>query len=167
MLFESEATDLVPGDTNGLRDIFMRNVLNGTTSLVSVGTNGSSANGSSRDAVMTPDGRYVAFVSAASNLVENDTNGIPDIFVRDLQTGTTVIASTGATRLGTSARSSEAPEITPDGRFVAFYSTATNLVPGATNGEVYVRDLITGTTIWASTNAQPLMNAAQIPGGIL
>jgi Tol biopolymer transport system component len=75
MLFESDANDLVPGDSNGIGDIFIRDVLNGSTSLVSVGTNGSNANGSSRDAVMTPDGRYVAFVSAASNLVENDTNG--------------------------------------------------------------------------------------------
>jgi Tol biopolymer transport system component len=103
---------------------------------------------------MTPDGRYVAFVSSATNLVAHDTNGIPDVFVRDLQTGVTVLASPGA-RLVSASSSSESPDLTPDGRYVAFYSTATNLAAGATNAqEIYVRDLTGGTTIWASTGAR-------------
>jgi hypothetical protein len=109
---------------------------------------------------MTPDGRYVAFVSTATNLVAGDTNGIPDVFVRDLQAGTTTLVSVGAKPINSSTPltgTSESPEITPDGRYVAFYSSATNLVAGVgTSGEVYVRDLQAGNTIWASTNAHAL-----------
>lgn len=160
-LFQSAASDLIAGDTNGAKDIFLRDVLNGATTLVSVGTNGSPGNGESREATMTPDGRYVAFVSAASNLVAGDSNGIADIFVRDMQAGTTVLASPGAKAVAasqqtpyTSTSSSECPILSCDGRYVAFYSTATNLVGyGPTLGEVYVRDLVQGVTIWASTNA--------------
>jgi hypothetical protein len=159
-LFDSTAPDLVPGDTNGAKDIFLRDVIHGTTMLVSISTNGFSGNGESREATMTPDGRYVAFVSAANNLVAGDSNGIPDIFVRDMQAGTTILASPGATAVPqtqatpfTLGSSSEWPILSVDGRYVAFYSTATNLVSGHTLGEVYVRDLIGGVTIWASSNA--------------
>jgi Tol biopolymer transport system component len=159
-LFESAAGDLVANDANNAGDVFVRDVVNGTTTLVSVSTNGAGGNGVSRSSVMTPDGQYVAFVSAASNLVGGDTNGIPDVFVRDLQAGTTTLASVGATSTNSSSPllgSSESPEITPDGRFVIFYSIATNLVPGLTSaGEVYVWDVIGGTTAWASASARLL-----------
>ena len=159
-LFESAASDLVVNDTNGVNDVFMRDVVNGTMTLVSVSTNGTSGNGVSRGSVLTPDGRYVAFVSTASNLVTGDTNGIPDVFVRDLQLGTTTLASVGATSTNASSPllgSSESPEITPDGRYVVFFSTATNLVPGLTvAGDVYVRDVLGGTTAWASATAREL-----------
>ena len=160
-VFESSATDLVSGDTNNATDVFVRDVINGTNILVSVNTNGGFGNGSSGSAVLTPDGRYVAFVSSASNLVPGDSNGIQDIFVRDLQSGTTTIASPGARSVGVTAGSaSAAPVITPDGRFVAFYSSATNLVPGKTNiGDIYVRNLIAGTTTWASSGARAQLNA--------
>lgn len=151
-LFESTASDLLANDTNGVNDIFLRDTVSNVTWLVSIGTNGAVGNGVSRGSVLTPDGRYAAFASAASNLVTNDANGIADVFVRDMQAGSTVAASVGARSPGAS---SEAPEITPDGRYVAFYSSATNLVPGITNmGEIYVRDLQGGKTAWASTNAQ-------------
>ncbi len=159
-LFESSASDLVAGDTNNASDIFVRDVVNGLTTLVSVNTNGMSGNGTSRGSVMTGDGRYVAFVSTASNLVPGDNNGIADVFVRDLQAGTTTLASVGASTnsnppITGTVPSSESPEITPDGRYVAFYSTGTNLVPGvATTGDIYVRDMIAGSTTWASTNAR-------------
>lgn len=157
-LFQSAATDLLPGDTNIANDlggdIFLRAVTNGTTALVSVSTNGGFGNGVSRAPVMTPDGRYVAFVSAASNLVPDDTNGIPDIFVRDMQLGTTTLASPGATSSGTGSGSAD-PVITPDGRYVAFYSTATNLTPGvATTGDIYVYDMTAGMMYWASGGAR-------------
>ena len=74
----------------------MRDLVAGTTIPVSVSTNGDLGDGASRSAVMTPDGRYVAFVSAANNLVPGDTNGIADVFLRDLQLGTTVLVSVGA-----------------------------------------------------------------------
>src|ERR1039457_6343347 len=96
-LFESSASDLVANDTNNASDIFVRDLINGTTTLVSVSTNGGNASGASRGSVMTPDGRYVAFVCMASNLVAGDTNNIPDVFGRDLQAGTTTLASVGAT----------------------------------------------------------------------
>jgi Tol biopolymer transport system component len=156
VLFESSASDLVPGDTNNATDVFVRDVVNGTNMLVSVSTNGRVGNGASRSAVLTPDGLYVAFVSEANNLVLNDTNGIPDVFVRDLQAPSTTLVSVGAKSTYGSPPfgaflyylgSSEAPDITPDGRYVAFYSGATNLVPGVTTvGDIYVRDLVSGTT---------------------
>jgi Tol biopolymer transport system component len=155
-LFESAASDLVASDTNGVNDIFLRDMVNGVTRLVSVATNGTSGDGDSRDSMLTPDGRFVAFVSAASNLTPGDTNGIADAFVGDMQAGVTTLVSVGAVSTG-SGSSSESPEITPDGRCVAFSSTAINLVPGVTNsGEIYVRDLQAGTTTWASTNARAI-----------
>jgi hypothetical protein len=156
VLFESSASDLVNNDTNNATDIFVRDQVSGTTVLVSVATNGLPGNGASRNAVMTPDNRYVAFSSAASDLIDGDTNGIRDIFVRDLQTGTTVLASVGAQSTGSSDLS-DSPAITADGRYVAFYSSATNLVPGISNvGEVYVRDLTAQTTTWASIDGRSL-----------
>ena len=88
-VFQSDASDLLPGDTNGVSDIFVRDLQTGSNILVSVAADGSWGNGVSTDPVMTPDGRYVAFVSAATNLVAGDTNGIADVFVRDLVNGTT------------------------------------------------------------------------------
>ncbi|HZT21345.1 MAG TPA: hypothetical protein VFB55_00390, partial [Verrucomicrobiae bacterium] len=184
VLFESTAQDLVTNVvnlfwcdcgqriTNNVQNIFWRDLARGVTRLVNVPTNSStwssylSCAGGAWDAVMTPDGRYVAFVSPSSNLTPNDTNGIPDVFVRDMQSNTTVLVSVGAQTItprnassfcSSLAGSSEAPEITPDGRFVVFSSTATNLVPGVTRtNEIYVRDLQTDTTFWASTNARAI-----------
>jgi Tol biopolymer transport system component len=163
VLFESTASNLVPGDDNFATDVFVRDVVKGTTTLVSANVDGFPGDDSSDNSAMTPDGRYVVFVSAADDLVDNDTNQIPDIFVRDLQTGTTVLASAGA--LSTNSISpiggSDAPDITPDGRYVVFYSTATNLVPGVPpGGDVYVRDLISQTTTWASIGARAAISNA-------
>ena len=171
-LFESSATDLIPGDTNNTTDVFVRDLVNGTTILVSAGTNGGVGNGVCRGSVMTPDGRYVAFVSAANNLVPGDTNGIPDIFLRDLLAQTTTLVSAGgkARPLNSSLppSTSESPAITPDGRFVAFLSSATNLAPGATNAsDVYVRDLLNNTTIWASESARAAAQSAQLGTSVI
>lgn len=154
-LFESRASNLVANDTNNATDVFLRDMLNEVTLLVSANTNGGAGNGDSRTAVMTPDGRFIAFVSAASNLAAGDTNGIPDIFVRDVQSGATVLASPGAIAAANFTSSSESPEISEDGRYVAFYSTATNLVPEvSTTGDLYVRDLLGGITLHASADAR-------------
>lgn len=155
-LFESAASDLVAGDTNKVNDIFVRDLLAGTNRLVSISTNGGPANGPSRDAVMTPDGRYVAFVSSANNLVPNDSNGLADIFVADLVLNTMTLASVDALSYTTN-NGSEMPDISADGRYVAFYSTATNLVPGVNTTNIYVRDLVGATTLWASANARTLL----------
>src|ERR1039458_3043405 len=157
VVFQSDASDLVPGDTNGVTDVFLRDTYTGTTRLISVAADGGFANGASTDPVMTPDGTCVAFISAATNLVAGDTNGIPDVFVRDLITQTTWLVSVKATGNGSPPAASMAtPVITPEGRYVAFFSDARGLaagVPSMTTGEVYVRDLLAGKTIWASTNA--------------
>ena len=161
-MFESYASDLVAADTNNAADVFVRDLVAGTNLLVSVNNNGMTGSGASHNSVMTPDGRYVAFVSAVSNLVTGDVNGIEDVFIRDLQMGTTALVSVGATSTGSTGvpSASEMPDISADGRYVAFYSTATNLVPGvSTAGEVYVRDLVAGTTLLASTNARSLFQS--------
>lgn len=165
-VFESSASDLVRGDTNSATDVFVRDLAEGTTILVSASTNGGVGDGESRSAVMTPDGRCVAFVSAATNLVAGDTNGIPDVFVRDLQAGVTVLASVGATAIS-GRRASESPDITPDGRYVAFFSNATNLGADVSNAQdIYVRDLVAGATTWASSGvaaaAAGVLNASSL-----
>ncbi len=164
-LFESSASDLVAADTNNISDIFVRDLVNGITLLVSANTNSRPGGGISRGSVMTPDGRYVAFVSEASDLVPGDTNRIADVFVRDLQAAVTTLVSVGAQSTNPAAlspaSSSESPEITPDGRFVAFDSTATNLVSGVRNvGDIYVRDLAAGTTTWASSGMRAKLQSA-------
>jgi Tol biopolymer transport system component len=156
-LFESTADNLAAGATNNtIKNLFVRDLINNTTTLASIGLNGVQGNGNSRESTMTPNGRYVVFTSDATNLVANDTNGIPDVFVRDLLNNTTTLASTGAISAGTFpgiVNGSGTPQITSDGRYVAFCSSATNLVHGFTPaGGVYVRDLVAGTTIWASPN---------------
>jgi Tol biopolymer transport system component len=120
-----------------------------TTERVSLGPGGVQGNEQSSGPAISADGRFVAFQSAASNLVPGDTNGAQDIFVRDRQTGTTRRVSVGPGGVQTNAEaSSGVPAISADGRFVAFESDATNLVPGDTNGaiDVFVRDRQTGTT---------------------
>jgi archaellum component FlaF (FlaF/FlaG flagellin family) len=145
--FASSASNLVPGDTNGFADIFLRDRLAGTTRLVSVSATGGPADNFSVMPAISADGRYVAWESGASNLVSGDTNGVFDVFVRDMVTGHTIRAS-----LGTNGQqgngNSQRPALSADGRYVAFESVATNLVSGDTNAQndVFVRDLASGTT---------------------
>lgn len=155
-LFESNASNLVPGDTNNTADVFVRDLVNDLTELISVSAYGGIANGVSRDSVMTPDGRYVAFASLATNLVAGDDNGIQDVCVRDRQNQTTTLVTVNASR-----GQSNAPEITPDGRYVAFYSTSSNLVAGyQASGDIFVRDLTAGTTTWVSADARALLDSS-------
>jgi Tol biopolymer transport system component len=161
VLFESASDNLVSGDTNSASDVFVRDVVNGITILVSANTNGVCGNGASYSSAMTPDGRYVAFASAATDLVPGDANGIPDIFVRDLLSGTTRLASVGAKATNSLNQSlSDTPAITPDGHYVTFYSSATNLVPGQIyGGEIFQRDMVAGTTAWISVGARALFKS--------
>ena len=162
-LFVSAASDLASGDTNNASDVFVADAVSGQILLVSVSTNGGYGNGDSEDAVMTPDGRYVAFSSLANNLVADDTNDIADVFVRNLQSGVTMLASAGA--MQTVVRSpygrvsgSEAPVITSDGRYVVFLSTATNLISGVGSiDEIYVRDMVSHTTKAVSAIAHDVL----------
>lgn len=133
--FDSQATNLVPGapDANGVADVYLRDTGVGTTSRISVAAGGGEPNGPSTDPSVRFGGRFVAFASAASNLVPNDTNGVTDVFVRDRQGGTTTRVSVGAGGMQANGPS-RAPSLSPDGLTVAFESTATNLVVGDTNG---------------------------------
>jgi Tol biopolymer transport system component len=158
--FESDATDLVSGDTNGFRDIFLRDAVSGTTTLISINSAGvGGGNGVSSNPSISPDGRYILFESSAENLVPDDTNRIADLFLRDRLAGTTTLISAGAqgppgSPFGSFTRSGSA-SMSADGTRVVFVSTATNLVlgVGSSLGEVYVRDLTTGRTSWASSNS--------------
>lgn len=150
--FWSGASNLVPGDTNGADDVFVHDGITGTTERVSVASDGTEAKAGpggagSSHAVMSPNGRFVAFLSYARNLVSGDTNGFPDVFVHDREIGTTERVSVSNT--GTQASSSSLispahppPIMSADGRYVVFYSSAPNLVPGDTNGsyDVFIRD---------------------------
>ncbi len=157
--FVSLASNLVPGDTNGASDVFVRDRVAGTTTRVSVDSNGAQGNGDSGNlsqshrTSISADGRYVAFSSVATNLVPNDTNGL-DVFVRDRVAGTTTrvsVDSNGAQASGSSLD----PSISADGRYVAFQSNASNLVPGDTNRflDVFVRDRVAGTTTRVSVDS--------------
>ncbi|MBW6468552.1 MAG: cell wall-binding repeat-containing protein [Coriobacteriia bacterium] len=149
VVFESYASNLVAGGTNGRRHIFWHDRHTGATELISVSGNGEQANGNSFEPSVSADGRYVAFQSGASNLVANDSNATIDVFVRDRQAGTTVRASVASGTPGAQANAVSAnPAISANGRFVAFDSSATNLVSGDSNArnDVFVRDLQTNTT---------------------
>ena len=154
VVFASDASNLVSGDTNGVTDVFIRDRQSGTTERVSVDSAGIQGNGESHFPMVTPDGRFVAFYSSASNLVPGDTNGVVDVFVRDRRLGTTErvsVDSNGGQEDGDGGYLS----ISADGRFVAFDSFATNLVPGGTDGSrnVYVRDRQAGTTELADVDS--------------
>jgi len=152
--FESAASNLVPGDSNGLWDVFVRDRVAGATTRVSVASGGAQANDGSGGPTISADGRYVAFLSGASNLVAGDTNGVGDVFVRDRVAGATTRVSVASS--GTQASSgSDEPVISADGRYVAFVSMADNLVPGDTNRrrDVFVRDRVTGATTRVSVTS--------------
>ncbi len=142
--FSSPASNLVPGDGNLNSDVFVRDIAAGTTERITVDVQGADANGFSGQPAISADGRYVAFLSDATNLIEGDDNGVADVFVRDRVTGAT-------TRVGTDAgdpRLEEfAPSISGDGRTVGFVSFSP-LVPEDGNGfsDVYVYDTVTGAT---------------------
>jgi Tol biopolymer transport system component len=146
--FDSYARTLVPHDTNGGQDVFLRDLQSGKTTRIDVSSYGrQTARGSqSGPPAISADGRYVAFASNAPNLVSGDTNRVTDIFVRDRKRGRTVRVSVGPrARQARDARSrngSALPSISADGRFVAFVSSATNLVSNDTNRrpDVFVRD---------------------------
>lgn len=159
VLFESAAANLVEGDENEAGDVFVRDLAQGRTVLVSANTNGVPGNGLSTDSAITPDGRYVVFTSEADDLVPGDLNGIADVFVRDLMTGLTTLVSAGA-QSGDGSAWSAGGRISADGRYVAFGSNAQGLAAGvpASAGalDAYVRDRVTGQTQWASAEARAL-----------
>jgi Tol biopolymer transport system component len=150
LVFASDAVNLVEEDSNGARDIFLRDVRSGAVRRVSTDVFGVQANGASAAATISADGRYVAFSSLASNLVPGDTNGVRDLFVKDLATGIIVRASLRAD--GTQDTTANEffgidSALSADGRFIAF-AIGGALLPSDGNGfgqtDIYVRDLRSG-----------------------
>src|SRR5687768_10652485 len=160
--FVSLGDNLVPEDTNGFADTFVHDRLTNITERVSVSSREREGNehsgliGVAAYPAISEDGRFVAFVSQADNLVSKDNNGNADVFVRDRLLGTTE-------RVSVNSAGEEAdiggtgPAISADGRFVAFQSQAQNLVPGGNPflfvDQVYVHDRDTGATEIISVNA--------------
>jgi Tol biopolymer transport system component len=146
VVFESSATNLVPGDTNGRTDIFVRDRVTGGTTRASVAADGTQSDNVSFGSAMSADGRFVAFVSDASNLVPEPASG-RQVYVKDLVTRAVerVSVSSG----GDPAQGfTTPPAISGDGRVVTFAAAASNLVPGDTNGQldVFTHDRVTGVT---------------------
>ena len=127
--FMSTATNLVPGDTNGVADVFVRDRLAGTTRRVSVGPGGRQADQGGSDPSISADGLVVAFSSYSTNLVEGDTNETSDVFVRNLRTGVTRRVSVGPGGAQANNESAD-PAISAHGRYVVFSSFGSNLVAG-------------------------------------
>ena len=148
LVFRSDAANLVPGDTNRAEDVFLRDRRTHRTTRISVSNEGRQGNGPSQFSSITPDGRFVAFASDASNLVAGDTNGHTDIFLRDLKRGKTTRVSYGNGK-------AEQVAISATGRYVAFESAASNLVPLDTNNlpDIFLRDMRSGRTIRISVNS--------------
>jgi Tol biopolymer transport system component len=153
--FVSAANNLVAGDRNGRDDVFVRDLKRGSTRRVSLDVHGGNANAASSSPAIAGGGRYVAFVSKASDLVRGDTNRRADVFVRDLRTGRTTRISMSPHHRSARGTSTE-PAISPDGRLVAFSSTAANLVVRDSNRrrDVFVRDRKSGVTRLVSVNGR-------------
>jgi Tol biopolymer transport system component len=177
--FWSNATNFDPGATNGTANAYLRDRVHGKTILLSKGSNGAQPDGDSRRPVVSRDGRYVAFESAASNLVPpgvctggggflggllggggsqtctgGDSNKADDVFVYDVASGKVTMVSTASDGTPGNA-ASDRPSISADGQKIVFQSSATNLVPGVTSGvqQVYMKDLSTGQTTLVSSTA--------------
>jgi uncharacterized repeat protein (TIGR01451 family) len=153
VVFESDASNLVPDDTNDLTDVFIRDRLTNQTRRLSINNSGTQGDSFSYFPSISANGRFVAFHSYAGNLVPGDSNvtgfafGTGDVFVRDRVTNTTTRVSVSSS--GTQGNNhSDFASISADGRFVAFNSIASNLVPNDTNGhlDTFVRDRATNQT---------------------
>lgn len=168
--FHSFADNLASNDTNGYADIFVHNFITGETTLISVSSDLEQGNAGSFCPSISADGRFVAFVSLASNLVIGDTNSSYDVFVRDRQTGYTErvsVSSNGEQGNSDSGYHNLNPGYVPgycgepnkvsissDGRYVAFNSMANNLIQNDSNGygDVFVHDRVTHETILISSS---------------
>lgn len=148
-VFDSSAANLTSDDTNGVQDIFVRDIVTGKTTRISVSSTGVQANIMSQTPAISADGRYVVFETGATNLLPGDTNAHSEIYMHDMLTGENrrvSLASDGTQPNGWCFD----PVISPDGRYVAFFSWATNLVKGLSrnnySGSCYVHDMVTGST---------------------
>ena len=157
--FESAATNLVAGDTNGVSDIFLHDTVTGITTRASVDTAGVEGNGASIIASLSTTGQFVAFQSLATNLVAGDTNAVSDIFVRDTAAGapTTTRVSVTSAGIQTAGASGNA-SISGDGQNIAFQSSATDLVAGVTIGGIYLHNTFNNSTTFVSRDSAGVVN---------
>jgi Tol biopolymer transport system component len=145
IVYTSQASNLVPVDTNPYQDVFVWDRVTRQASVVSVRADGSSANSHSTDPSISADGRWIAYQSYATNLADGSTNGACDVFVTDRNTGITSLVSVGMGVVPANGGSYEA-SISADGQHIAYASAASNLVASDTNGrwDVFVADRVTG-----------------------
>ena len=148
VVFDSSADNLVPGDGNGVEDIFLHDRESGVTRRLSVASDGAEADAGSHGPVISADGSTIAFSSDATNLVPGDGNKTTDIFVHERLSGVTERVSVSSSGQEANNSSFRKGGLSADGRFVAFDSFAQNLVPNDTNSkpDVFVRDRKKGTT---------------------
>jgi hypothetical protein len=149
-LVSSDATNLVPDDTNNATDFFRHDTKTGATVRVDVANDGSQLPGGVITAAMSSDGRYVAFLTAAA-LDPADTNAVPDVYVRDLTAGTTTWASQVPPGVQTYGGASNLA-ISTGGRFVSFLWSSPGSFPPIDDETLYRRDRQLGTTKALSTN---------------
>jgi Ca2+-binding RTX toxin-like protein len=154
VLFDSEASNLVAGDSNGAKDIFVKDLQSGAIQRVSTDAAGTQGNDGSEDARFSADGHSVLFVSLASNLVAGDSNGAEDLFIKNLQSGAIQRVSTDAAGVQGNSSSLNA-QFSAEGRTVVFQSYASNLVAGDSNNDwdIFVKDLQSGAIQRVSTDA--------------
>ncbi len=153
VVFASLAGNLVPGDSNGDRDVFLRDRKLGTTTRLSLTSTGAPTDGESNDPVITPNGRYVVF-SCWDDLVPEDTNGTRDVYLRDLKKGTLTLVSVGDQEQNGDADSGAFFDVSANGRYVSFASAAQNLVgQEVAFSNVFRRDVKKGRTELVSAAA--------------
>lgn len=171
VVFGSFATNLVAGDTNLRQDVFVRDMVTGTTRLVSGATEGvvglpgtSSLSGLSGAREISDDGRYIVFNSFATNLVAGATNGTQHVYVKDMTTGAVLRASVNDAG-DPGNRSSQTPAISGDGQVVAFQSSSTNFstTPLFNTLQVFVRQLPSGPTTLVTPGAAALLRRSAVP----
>jgi Tol biopolymer transport system component len=168
LVFLSEANNLVTNDNSApYLDIFSRDILSGRTTLLSVSSSGvGGGNGNSIAPSVSENGHFIAFQSAASNLVADDTNSFDDVFVRDSGSATTTVVSRNFSNTGNGNGASRNPRISANGRYVLFDSVANNLITNDLNqtNDVFVRDLQLHTTSLVSVNSNG--NSANGPSSV-
>ena len=163
--FQSMASNLAAADTNSTWDVFVHDRQTGQTTCVSVSPSGEVGTNYTFKPMLSGDGRYVVFYSYAGNLVAGDANGKSDVFVRDMQLGQTFLVSVSSAGVQADQGASTA-DISDDGRYVAFNSWSTNLVPGDVNnkGDVFVHDRQTGETTMVSVGSGDVSDFPSISG---
>lgn len=171
VVFESYADNLVSNDKNNWSDVFLKDTHTGAVTRISTNSAGGESHGTISDASMSADGRYIAFISTANDLVAGDTNNTPDVFVKDTLTGKTTRVSTSSTGQqgdgGNYPEGSVTAKISADGRFVVFEASDQNLASNDTDGDpdIFVKNLQTGqlTCVSADKNGQSAYGNSENP----